>query len=948
MRLATGTRWTTVGNTGSTIRKCVTRPQALVDMLQSLAAAARRDALRAMRGSVLRTELYALDGTERQDRPYTVTESLPGVREESPPAVDEGDRPAIFFAFGLAQRTTQWERGDEPMTQCEFMGDYDRYGQLLAHMRVAVPRGRNFRVTALSSEPYFATYAETLYVQRDDPQRYLVDRVARTTTYEILNDGSPSVFELWDAVKRGASARNIIGQTLNFYDGVAFQGLPFGRLGNYGALVRSENLVLTNAIVQDLYRSGEVVLHPPEMPLYLKPGAPVWTDEYPAEFRKLAAQAGYAYRQGGANAISTTGYFAIAQSRLYDFQLSTANGKGRGLVLQQHDPLGRRTVIAYDRFDLLPERVIDPLGLRTQAQYNYRVLQPEAVVDPNFNTTKVRFTPLGLMSAMYVQGKPNVLEGDRSRPGVELEYDFMAFADRGQPIAVRTRQYLHHDTETDVPVPQRQETIETVEYSDGFGRLLQTRTQSEEIRFGNPVFGGEILPAHQGDEAGTRQAVVGQRNGDLAQPNVVVSGWQMYDNKGRVVEKYEPFFSVGWHYIAPTEAQLGQKAAMDYDPRGQVIRTLHPDGSEQRVMYGIPTDLAQPTQFTPTPWEAYFYDANDNAGRTHAAPSMRYRQHWDTPSSMVIDALGRTIEATVRNGSNPVIDWYVTRSTYDIRGNVLTVTDALGRVAFRYAYDLANRPWRTDSIDAGVRRTVLDAIGNTIEQRDSKGALILRAYDERHRPTRLWARDGLHQPCTLREFLVYGDRPESGLTPEAARHNNLLGKLYRHYDEAGLVTVPAYDFKGNPLSQMRQVIGDTPLLSVFHNGAQRNWEIAAFRVDWQPPAGTTLAVHAQTLLDATPYVTSMTYDALNRVKTMLYPQDVTGQRQALVPVYNRAGGLAQVKLNGQIYVEQIAYSAKGQRVLVTYGNGVMTRYAYDDRTFRLVRLRSERYTQPGG
>ncbi|WP_026103334.1 SpvB/TcaC N-terminal domain-containing protein [Pseudanabaena sp. PCC 6802] len=923
------------------------RPQTTIDFLKGLPRGKQRDAIRALRGSILRTELYALDGSELQDRPYTVTESLQGVREESPLTSDEGNRQSIFFPFGLAQRTTQWERGNDPMAQLSFMEDYDRYGQLRSQLSVAVPRGRDYRGTSVPTSPYLATYAETTYAQRDDDRHYMVDRVARTTTYEILNDGNPSVFEFWDAVKRGALARNIIGQTLNFYDGAAFQGLPFGQLGDYGALVRSDSLVMTNEILRDLYRSGEVVLNPPEQPLYLKPGAPAWTDEYPAEFRKLATQAGYVFRQGGANVISTTGYFAMVKSCLYDFQPTSANGKGRGLVLQQHDPLGLRTIIAYDRFELLPERVIDPLGLVTQAIYNYRVLQPETVVGPNFNATKFQFTPLGLVSATFVEGKSNVLEGDRQRPSVRMEYDFLAFVERKQPISVRTIRQIHHDTETDIPLPQRDETIETVEYSDGFGRLLQTRAQSEEIRFGNAVFGGGILPANQGDEASTRQAFVGQRNGDRLQPNVAVSGWQIYDNKGRVIEKFEPFYSVGWNYMAPTESQMGQKTEMDYDPRGQVIRTLNPDGSEQRVIYGIPTDLTQPEQFTPTPWEAYTYDANDNAGRTHAAQATSYQPHWNTPASIAIDALGRTIQATARNGSNPATDWYLTRSTYDIRGNLLAVTDALGRVAFRYAYDLANRPWRTDSIDAGVRRTVLDAIGNAIEQRDSKGALVLHTYDEGHRPTRLYARDGLNQPLTLREYSIYGDRPESGLTTQVARQNNLLGKLYRHYDEAGLVTVPTCDFKGNPLSQTRQVISDTSLLSVFNNAEQRNWEISAFRVDWQPPTGTTLDIYVQTLLDATSYVTSMTYDALNRFKTMRYPQDVTGQRQELVPVYNRAGGLAQVKLNGQIYVEQIAYSAKGQRVLVTYGNGVMTRYAYDDRTFRLLRLRSESYTQPG-
>ena len=54
--------------------------------LAGLPAAARRDALRALRGQVLRTELYALDGSPRQDRPYTVTEHAYALREEDPPA----------------------------------------------------------------------------------------------------------------------------------------------------------------------------------------------------------------------------------------------------------------------------------------------------------------------------------------------------------------------------------------------------------------------------------------------------------------------------------------------------------------------------------------------------------------------------------------------------------------------------------------------------------------------------------------------------------------------------------------------------------------------------------------------------------------------------------------------------------------------------------------------
>jgi len=83
-----------------------------------------------------------------------------------------------------------------------------------------------------------------------------------------------------------------------------------------------------------------------------------------------------------------------------------------------------------------------------------------------------------------------------------------------------------------------------------------------------------------------------------------------------------------------------------------------------------------------------------------------------------------------RNGPNPSTDWFSTCSTYDIRGNLLTVTDPLSRVAFKYIYDLVNRPLRIQNFDAGVRRIFLDAAANEIERRDSKGALILHAYDD--------------------------------------------------------------------------------------------------------------------------------------------------------------------------------------------------------------------------
>ncbi len=890
----------------------------------------KRDALRTLRGSILRTELYALDGTDRQDRPYTVTEHAYGLREEEPPAEGKKDRPHIFFPHALAQRMTQWQRGNDPMTQFSFTEDYDAFGQPQKQTQIAYPRGWR-KMSDTPSDPYQATRSRTVYAQPLDPRVYIHDRVAKTTTYEIKNNGSQTVLALKNMLDSDP-ALSIIGQTLNFYDGPAFQGLPFGQLGDYGALVRTESLVLTEEILHEAYKSGSTVLTPPEKPPYLaSDGPPAWTAEYPQGFRNLLpALAGYSYQPGGAGSEYETGYFAITERRRYDFH-DDPNGKGRGLIKVKRDPLGRDTSIAYDIYDLLPTQVTDGVGLITKATYDYRVLQPKEVTDPNGNRAAFAFTPLGLLESTAVMGKTSENLGDTpAAPSTRLAYDFMAFADRGQPISVRTVRRVHHVNDTGVPLPERDETIETIEYSDGFGRLLQTRTQAEDVTFGDLVFGGAVLPVDQNDQAGTQQDVVGQRNTDPRKPNVVVSGWQIYDNKGRVVEKYEPFFSKGWEYAKPSEAQLGQKATMFYDPRGQVICTVNPDDSEQRVIYGKPADLTKPEQFTPSPWETYTYDTNDNAGRTHARDSSSYRHHWNTPNSALVDALGRTIETVERNGPNALTDWFKTRSAYDVRGNLLTVTDPLGRVAFKHLYDLANRPLRIENFDAGVRRIVLDAAGNEVERRDSKGPLILHAYDDLNRPIRLWGRDDINGTVTIRERLQYGDgsdKNQPAAERDANRLANRLGKLYRHYDEAGLMASDAYDFKGNLREKKRQVIRDDIILSP-----------AGLPMNWADPIPD--------VLERTAYATSTTYDALNRVKEMKYPQDVDGGRKVLLPHYNRAGALESVKLDGTTYVERIAYNAKGQRTFIAYGNRLMTRYAYDSKTFRLVRMRTEGYTKP--
>ena len=84
-----------------------------------------------------------------------------------------------------------------------------------------------------------------------------------------------------------------------------------------------------------------------------------------------------------------------------------------------------------------------------------------------------------------------------------------------------------------------------------------------------------------------------------------------------------------------------------------------------------------------------------------------------------------------------------------------------------------------DSIDAGRRDTVLDALGNAVESRDGKGALTLAAFDVLHRPIRVWARDDAAGPVTLRQRIEYGDGgdpDQPAAERDGARARNLLGQ----------------------------------------------------------------------------------------------------------------------------------------------------------------------------
>jgi Insecticide toxin TcdB middle/N-terminal region/Insecticide toxin TcdB middle/C-terminal region len=712
---------------------------AIGGLLAALPPRVRRDALRALRGAVLRTELYALDGGAYQDRPYTVTETChavaavvdgPGGPRLVTAAADLpdawGTEPAavrVFFPHVVASRTTEWERADDPLSRFTFTAAFDALGRPHHETAVAAPRRSARRRPVVTSagtvEPdetrLLATAASTEFAvpvgsaaSGPGPPRYLHDLVHQIHRFELsqppeLVEAAPddlgrvlrdtaaaatavhaaalSALGGWAPGRAPPPGLALVGHELRYYDGTPFLGRPDGTVER-GAHVRTEVLVGTDEDLDKAFSdpgdgagAGGESRRPAYLggPLPLPPGAP---DGFGDDL-------GYRRRQAGAGPHQTGDYADTLRQR-YDVQATGDPPRGWaawprfGVLIGDQDALGHTRTVEPDRYWLLTEVIRDAVGLTTTAAYDDATLLPAVVVDPNGTTTRQWYTPLGLPRARWWSG-PDAPAAAVPEPQPDLSYAYDLHAFYRTRADLRPTPVHVHVTERVGPILRdgTAETLEWREYFDGLGRMVQRRTQAEDLGFAGIDGAGVGLPADI-------SAVPGPATGDRATGRTVVSGWQRFDSKGRVAARYEPFFSSGWDYQPERDAAVGVATEYGYDPRGHLVLTLGPDGTQHREVPGYPVDEddlaltaaeaagAWPHAFRPTPWETYSFDPNDLAavsidpGTGGSLADRAPTAHRATPASRLVDPLGRVIFEVERAGAGPQ-HRHGTRTAHDLR-----------------------------------------------------------------------------------------------------------------------------------------------------------------------------------------------------------------------------------------------------------------------------------------
>ena len=338
-----------------------------------------------------------------------------------------------------------------------------------------------------------------------------------------------------------------------------------------------------------------------------------------------------------------------------------------------------------------------------------------------------------------------------------------------------------------------------------------------------------------------------------------------FDGLGRGIRKTSTYTA------GPT-----RETKTEYNARGQVLRTSLPYFTGGTVY-----------------WQTMQYDALGRVKQVTNADntiSKSCYSDWTTVSiepdgdrkRETKDSFGRVVKIEEYNSTFAACDTTVgtpyatTTYSYDVLGNLLSVTDAKGNVS-TMAYDSLNRKKSMHDPDMGDWSYLYDANGNLTKQTDAKGQVLWFTYDSLNRRVQ-------------RDF--------GGTAPKALGS----GDVRYTYDD----TVTTTNRKG----RLKQVVD------------------AATNVTFEYDVMGRISKSTK-VLDGTTYVTTSGYDGAGRLTSVVYPN--TPASTVNYEYENNGPFLKRVYEGTTTYVQYAGWNETGQPGTATYNvgtNQVTTTYTY--------------------
>jgi RHS repeat-associated protein len=969
---------------------------------------ALRLARASMAGHLLRKEVFGLDASALEKRPYSVTQACTGALLIQPQG---GNSNAVVWSYTRETLDTVYERETSvPRVQHDVTLAVDPFGNPTERVKIgygarqappdtALPYPEQTADQIVFSQVGYATHAWSL----KEPYRW-TGLACEDTALEVL--GAPTTGRIYDFDGIRSLCKNALKNTLAYGEPPPKTGLGARRFdwsrSYYWDEALSKSLELGDVAFQGLVHHGERAVFTPDLitPAF---GTRV-SDKMLTDTGGYAKIAGYWWNRG------LIQYYATDPSLFY--QPVKTDGQFGSVVVE--DPLNQTTGLTYDKPGIFLASVSRYLtgapgsdgkpaagatALTTHVVTDPQCGHPAQISDPNGTTTQIAYCALGMMEVSTIIGQidgkaagdaPLSERSATPTPTVKsickapdsflhgsthyYFYDLTAWSDgRGPTATVHVTRQLHVHQ---LPAGTKNQYPVSVTYRDGSGRDLLTLVDN-------------TLPASAG------VAVT---------PRWVASGWERLDNKGQPVERIEPFFASGPDYISSQNLPKDSPppSIIHYDALGRETQRTTPKGFLTR------TDFAA--------WQTTLWDENDTVEyspffksfpsppRTPAqdreyAALQQAKTSFRTPKRHILDPLGRTVRVLDSNlgaitaatlapaikGASPTPDallarligdgylsadpthkgiaWATSRlqpylkhfltifsgqygklaepllailrqtglshlQTLDIAGHVVSVTDprlladqlsgATIDPNIVHMLDMQGQSLRTNSVDAGPRRMLKNIFGDETFAWDALDHTVETTYDRLGRVVAVDVTDPGGGTPRRTEQRIYG---EAHSDPEK---QNLLGQIWRSYDDAGLETTPLYDLAGDAKLVVRQMRDDPTV-----------------EPDWTTAEKKAVA-------KAERLTTSYLYDAEQaRISTTSPDGSKTTYTYDLVAQVIGVSTLGASQTVPNIIMKSAEYNALGQRVSLSYGNGAISTFVHEPTTNRLVHQHTQGPSAPG-
>ena len=613
----------------------------------------QREALRALRGKILRQEIYSSDRSAHAGIPYTVSARNYTIECLQPRAANPY---AVFLAHDRETIDFNYERNvSDPRVAHRVVLAADPFGDVLESVSIAY--GRNLAASGLPPAPPIAagstpdvtvdasgfvqleqltgllTLEANSYTQAiDTAAAYRNPMTAESILYQLTRPARADesvVYQFSDLTAMVNAAiqipyetapdptktqKRVIRDTRTLYYKNDLSGpAPLGQTESLGLVFQTHQLALTASLAQQIFVNGNT-----------NPNKPAAADlDAILSGSGTTVAGGYSNSDGGfVNSQGDSDWWNPSVQALYspvpqnppNLPVQSAAFAAANFYLPQahRDAFGQYVRLTYDSYNLLLAQTQDAVGSVVAATNDYRVLQCTETVDANQNHSQVAFDALGMVAGTAVKGK---LTAGGSESGDSLatlvtdlaQADIDGFINSANPLPLApgllgtatvrrvydlTRFLTSQAANPADPTQWKPNFVATISRENHVA-ALPGQQNAVQVSFSySDGLGREIQKKAQAEPG---PLDLSAENAPSVNPRWIGSGWRILNNKAKPVRQYEPFFSSTRDF--EFAIKTGVTRTMFYDPLERVVATLYPDATWGKTVFEA--------------WRQRTWDAND-------------------------------------------------------------------------------------------------------------------------------------------------------------------------------------------------------------------------------------------------------------------------------------------------------------------------------------------------